>query len=94
MAFVPSGRNISIRNVRLPYSDKDRAAKVWCVECQEGSVVSITPANHRPTEESGLGYFEVPTNAVQEVVEGGGGLMLPSCVSFLLDGFDRFRLLS
>ena len=81
---------MSIRNVRLPYSDKDRAAKVWCVECQEGSVVSITPANHQPTEDSGLGHFEVPTNAVQ-VVEGGGGLMLPSCVSF---SPERFRLSS
>ena len=83
MAFLPSGGNTSIRNVRLPYSDKDRATKVWCVECQGGSVVSITPAHLRPTEE-----FEVPTNSV---VEGGGGLMLPSCVSF---SPERFRLLS
>lgn len=90
MTSVHSGGNISIRNVHLPYSDKDRAAKLWCVECQGGWVVSISPApakvDPRPTEKSGLGQFEVPTNSF---VDGGGGLMLPSWV-FLSSA--RFRL--
>lgn len=86
MASINSGAggNISIRNIRLPYSDKDRAAKVWCVECQRGLVVNISPTKEepRPTEKSGLGQFEVPMNSF---VDGGGGLMLPSWVSLSSD---------
>ncbi|KIM43132.1 hypothetical protein M413DRAFT_396626 [Hebeloma cylindrosporum] len=79
MASFHSDGNILIRNVRLPYSDKDRATKVWCVECKGGCVVSISPANRdrRPTGSSGLGPFEFEVEK-NSFVDGGGGLMLPS----------------
>ncbi|KDR82778.1 hypothetical protein GALMADRAFT_134336 [Galerina marginata CBS 339.88] len=74
---LPDG-DIVVKNVHLAYLDKDRAAKIWSVQCHGGRVLKISPSGEdaRSTEVSESVSLEDPTTS--SVLDAQGGLMLPS----------------
>jgi len=70
--------HIVVTNVRLPYVDRERAAKLWTVECLGARVCKISP-----TSDYGLDSFTTTDEARGfeahiSTTNARGGLMLPS----------------
>jgi dihydroorotase-like cyclic amidohydrolase len=68
--------SLIIRNVRLAYpSSDDRSRQTFYVKCKDGKVKKLG-------KDWSAGLKKVPPVSLDsEVVDGGGGLLLPSYVS-------------
>ncbi|KAF8908868.1 hypothetical protein CPB84DRAFT_1724647 [Gymnopilus junonius] len=65
---------IVITNVRLPYVDKELAAKTWSVECRDGRVATMSPQEEEGRS-TAVSEFDDP---IPRLVDAQGGIMLPS----------------
>ncbi|KAF8964293.1 hypothetical protein BDZ97DRAFT_1660701 [Flammula alnicola] len=74
---LPDG-SLVIRNVRLPFSEKEQAMQKWTVECNGGRVSKISPSSEDDTRSTIILETELSEGPTSSLIDGKGGLMLPS----------------
>ena len=78
-ATVPIQNHIVVTNVRLPYVDRERATKLWTVECFGSQVCKILPnGDHGQVHSFTEPYEAKGFEAHISTIDARGGLMLPS----------------